>query len=240
MCLLVLEPLEKYVLNAEPIDLANLLEARLALNFKGIEYETTWVEATDIAATLEPLRLEPNADGKPYTIPTVRFPDGTYVMDSYKIATELERRYPSPSLRLDTPVLEETQKQVLNLVLPLRGVFPIRILENIVNPRSAEWVERKREEDFGLSWDEIARTYGGEDAWTKAEPASRALGDILKAEGGPFALGKTVSYADFIIVGCLQFFKRVDVHIYERIVGVEPALNTLYEASATWLERDDH
>lgn len=214
--------------------------ARLVLNFKGLDYRTTWVEAPDIAPTLEPLGLEPNAHGKPYTIPAIRLPDGTYVMDSQKIATELERRYPSPSLHLDAPILEEAQKQLLHALVSLRGFLGIKVLNNIVSPRSTEWVERKREEDFGMSWSDIAKNYGGEDAWTEAEPAIRALGAILKSEGGPFALGKTVSYVDFVIVGGLQCFKRADVDIYERIVGVEPALKTLYDASAAWLERDDH
>ena len=216
------------------------MEARLVLNFKGLDYKTTWVEAPDIAPTLQSLGLEPNATGIPYTVPTICLPDGTYIMDSYKIAMELERRYPSPSLRLNTAAVEEAQKQILSVLVSLRGLVGIKVLSHIVNPRSTEWVERQREEGFGLSWDEIAKTYGGENAWTEAEPAIRALGAILKAEEGPFALGKIVTYVDFVIVGGLQCFKRADADVYERIVRVEPALKTLYEASAAWLARDDH
>ena len=49
-----------------------------------------------------------------------------------------------------------------------------------------------------------------------------------------------VSYADLVIVGALRFVKSAGEDIYERAVGIEPALKDLYEASKAWLERDDH
>jgi len=48
------------------------------------------------------------------------------------------------------------------------------------------------------------------------------------------------SYADFVILGWLQFFKTIDMKLYERVVSIEPAFGTLYDASKQWLERDDH
>ena len=53
-------------------------------------------------------------------------------------------------------------------------------------------------------------------------------------------LWHVVSYADLVVVGALQFVKSVGEDIYERAVGIEPALKDLYEAAKTWLERDDH
>lgn len=51
---------------------------------------------------------------------------------------------------------------------------------------------------------------------------------------------RAVSYADFVIVGLLQFTKRCDQEVYGRAAKMEPALKTLYEASAAWVERDNH
>lgn len=51
---------------------------------------------------------------------------------------------------------------------------------------------------------------------------------------------RSVSYADFPLVGFLQFMKKIEEDIYERAVRIEPALKSLYEASAGCLKRDDH
>jgi hypothetical protein len=48
------------------------------------------------------------------------------------------------------------------------------------------------------------------------------------------------SYADFVIVGMLQFFKEVDEDIYERLVKAEPEFGKLYDVCKQWLERNDH
>ena len=34
--------------------------------------------------------------------------------------------------------------------------------------------------------------------------------------------------------------KRVEEDTFKRVVEMEPALKTLYDASAAWLQRDDH
>ena len=49
-----------------------------------------------------------------------------------------------------------------------------------------------------------------------------------------------MSYGDFVMVSALHFFKLVDEEVYKRVVAIEPALGKVYEASTTWLERDDH
>ena len=48
------------------------------------------------------------------------------------------------------------------------------------------------------------------------------------------------SYADFIVVGMLHFFKVLDEDIYGRVVKAGPDCGKLYEACKQWLERDDH
>ena len=48
------------------------------------------------------------------------------------------------------------------------------------------------------------------------------------------------SYADFVVVGMLHFFKVIDESIYERVVATEPECGKLYDACKPWLERDDY
>ena len=183
--------------------------------------------------------LSPNSEGTPYSIPAVQLPDGTYMMDSRKIARELEHRYPSPSLQLDSPILKKVEGLIPRLTTPLIGVFMPKVPTGLLNPPSAEYFERTRAKRFGKTLSEVGRDSDEEKAWAQVEPPLKEMGDILKAEGGPFALGKTASYADFVIVSLLQYAKRVDEVIYERAVAIEPSLRIVYDASKQWLERDD-
>ena len=232
--------MEEYILQASrsghPTDSRT---ARLALNYKGIDYETMWLEYPDVAPTLKSFGLSPNSEGMPYTIPAVQLPDGTYMMDSRKIATELEHRYPSPSLRLDSPILKKVEGLIPRLTGPLVGVFMPKVPPALLNPPSAEYFERTRAVRYGKTLSEMGRDSDEEKAWAQVEPLLKEMGDILKAEGGPFALGQTVSYTDFVIVSLLQYSKRVDEAIYERAVAIEPTLRMVYDASEQWLKRDD-
>ncbi|TVY31332.1 Glutathione S-transferase-like protein [Lachnellula subtilissima] len=149
-------------------------------------------------------------------------------MESQAIAQRLEKR---PSHSIPTPRLPAP---------PKRGLWQPAVPANLLNPSSKEYFERTRHERLGKPLAQLAQESGGEEAWMAAMPEMKELGALLKAEGGPFVMGKTPSYADFVIVGWLQFFKTIDVKLYERVVSIEPAFGTLYDASKQWLERDDH
>ena len=189
---------------------------------------------------MQSLGLGPNAEGTPYTIPAIRFPDGSCMMDSRKIATELEKRFPEPSMHLDAPELRQVEETITKCFSPLRNTFLPKVPGALLNPVSAEYFERTREERFGMPLAQLDKERGGEIGWKEAEPALQELGALLRAKGGPFVLGNTVSYADFIILGMIQFARRIHEDLYQRAIAAEPSFKTLYEASRTWLERDDH
>ena len=51
----------------------------------------------------------------------------------------------------------------------------------------------------------------------------------------------TASYADMVVLGWLQFYRRIDEErLFNRVVRLEPALGRLYEAGKQWLKRDDY
>ncbi|KAL6720023.1 hypothetical protein ACLMJK_001944 [Lecanora helva] len=218
----------------------NPWKPRLILNLKGIPYKTEWIEYPDLAPTLKAFGIPPNPEGSQYTSPTVRIGD-KYVMDSKNIAVELERHYPSPSLHLDLPVLPKVQ-EIINTSFQssLRGVLMPKIPSKLLTPGSAPFWIAKREKEFGMPLPQLEKETNVDNAWEKATPGMEALGALLKADGGPFILGKVVSYADLIIVAALHCIRRVGEENYERAVAIEPALGTLYEVSKAWLERDDH
>lgn len=160
------------------------------LNLKGIPYKTEWIEYPDIAPTFKSFGIPPNAEGIPYTIPTIRIGSDEYVMDSYKIATEIEQLHPSPPLHLDSSILRRVQELMAQGLTPLRGVL-IPNISRKLNPPSEEYFEKTRSARFGMPLAQLEKEQGGESAWAGAEPAMKELGAILRAQGGPFVLGKT-------------------------------------------------
>lgn len=99
-----------------------------------------------------------------------------------------------------------------------------------------------REAQLGCTLEEAAK--GLDKAWEDATPILREIGDVLREnESGPFALGGEISYADFILVGAMQFLRRIGGEgkesFYEKFVAIEPAFGKLFEASKYLLVKDN-
>ncbi|OJD32749.1 glutathione s-transferase [Diplodia corticola] len=225
----------------------NPWKTRMALNYKNIEYETEWLEYPDVAPTLKAKGLPPNEGDPntviPYTIPTVQFPDGTYVMDSLEIARELEKRYANvgPSLRLDAPVVAQVIDAIPKVMKPLAGALLPRCPRVLLSEKSAAYFYETRKERFGMSLDQYEAEKGGEPAWADAKQPIENLAALLKqTTDGPYFLGNEVSYADFIVASLLRWVKLLGLELYDRFVAHDKALDDLYKACAKWLERDDH
>ena len=122
-------------------------------------------------------------------------------MDSKAIALRLEKDYPSPSMHLDSPILPEVEKIVLSINAALRGVWCPKVPAKLLNEPSQEYFVRTREERFGIKFENMAETMGGEEAWTEALPGVKALGEILKKNRGPFVDGETGRF-------CSNFMSR--------------------------------
>ena len=164
----------------------------MVLNYKNIPYKTEFIEYPDIAPTLKSFGLPPNENcNTPYTIPTIRDANGKYTMDSRKIVAELEKQYPEPSLHLDSPQLAKVDELVMKTIAPLRAVIMPLVPRNILREPSAEYFERKGEERFGMPLAQVEKEQGGNKGWEGAIPYLKETGDMLRAEGGPFLLGKT-------------------------------------------------
>lgn len=179
------------------------MTARLILNFKGIPYKTEWLEYPDIAPTLKSFGIPPSEPPcTAYTSPTIRISD-KYVMDSRKIADVLEKEYPSPSLHLDSPILKKVEELAPQCITALVPVYIPRAPRYVLNPPSAEYFDRTRAARFGMPLSQLENEKGGESAWKIAEPKWKELGTLLKAEGGPFFMGKTGMH-----IGSLLTFQR--------------------------------
>lgn len=214
----------------------------MILNYKRIPYTTQWVEYPDLAPTLQSLGLPPNSPDAPgyyadYSSPAIRYADGSHAMDSWPIAHELDKQYPEPSLHLDDAIVVQVRDLTGVFTTPLRAHIIPRV-PWLLPERSAAYFYETRKARFGKSLQDVA-SEAGEANWEEARAPAKKMGDLLRQHGGPFFLGNTVSYADFIFVSALHFFKRVDEAIFARVMGLDPAFEKVYAASKAWLARDD-
>jgi len=204
-----------------------------------------------LVPTLQPSDLTPpqttsdipaNTDkgATPYTIPAITLTPTTHLQDSAKIAPELEKLQPTPSLHLDSPILPRVSALVGEIAGPLIPFWMPLVPKNLLNPPSAAYFERTRAEKLGKPLSELAKD-ATDEQWAKCKEPTAKMAALLKenSEKGPFFMGETVSYADFVLVSAIHFFKRVDESYFERFVGSDDAFGKLYEACGKWLERDD-
>ncbi|TFB02959.1 hypothetical protein CCMA1212_005315 [Trichoderma ghanense] len=222
----------------------NPWKTRLLLNYKGLDYKTEWLHYPEIAPRLSP-HLPPNETGKAYTIPAILFPDGTYLMDSAKIASAIEQRYPSPPAHLSSPIVPQIENLTLETITPLFPILMHKISQVIITDKDYDYWVGQHTRALGMPLDEYERQAGGEKVWNAAQPALSELTALLKERQaeGPFFLGAEVSYADFVWVGCLVFVKRVDEGIFRELLdrsGAREVHERLLEACEPWLKRNDY
>lgn len=166
---------------------------RLALNYLGIPYETTWLEYPEIAPTLEKFGIKPwnNKDTK-YTVPALRFTDGTCTMNSVHIIQEIEKRYcfpDYPTLSANNPMSKRVQDIVYDLFESLEGILLAKVASNILNNSSAEFFRRTREGWLGMSLEDVSEKSGGEEAWLRSKKQFGDLAGMLRENKGIFVLG---------------------------------------------------
>jgi glutathione S-transferase len=189
--------------------------------------------------------LPPNPKDAPgyftdYSIPAIKYEDGSYQMDSWLIAHELEKRYPSPSLHLDDPVNIKVRDQIPAILGPIFLQF-LLIIPTLLPERSQEYFYRTREADLGKPLSEVHKEAlaNAEEGWKKTEESLKEVADLLKKHEGPYFLGKTVSYADFIFVSALYFVKCLSEEAYQRMLSLDPSISKVYEASKQWFMKDN-
>lgn len=225
----------------------NIHLVRLVLNFKDLPYTTEWTEYPDLEPTLSGLGVKPNDPSSAmasYTAPTVKLPDGTFIMDSWPIVQHLEKENPTPSLHLDSPYLKKIQDLMPKLMPTLSPIYLPAVPRLLLNDKSAKYFRETREKRVGMPLDEFEKSdKGGPAAFKAAKPYLEEVVAMLKEnESGPFFMGKEPSYADFVFVGAVRMFERIDrLGEFMRSVDGEDVkyLANQFEACEQWLLRDD-
>jgi glutathione S-transferase len=165
-------------------------------------------------------------------------------MDSRQIANHIEKTHPQPPVHLDSPYLTKVEELVISIFAPLRPICYMRVPANLLNEASKPYWLTTRAERVGMPLDEHERQSGGEAAYRGSEPHLKQITSLLQENSdGPYFMGRTVSYADFVWVSALVFFKRVDGALFEQVLkrtGDEAAHVALLDACEPWLKRSGY
>lgn len=220
-------------------------EARLALNYKGISYDTQWVEYPDIAPLFKSFGIAPNppdSGNVPYAIPAVRLADGRYVMDSVKIAEALDEQQPLPSLHLTSPRVGQVQKAVKLANEALAPISKPRVPVMLLNSGSLDYFHRTRSKRYGMSLEELARSdLAGEGVWAGAADGLALMRDVLAEDkAGPYVMGQDPGFADFVLAGFWKFMQLLDHDgdLFGRVMEYEESFPKHFAACQKWFEKD--
>ncbi|KAF7354189.1 Glutathione S-transferase-like protein ustS [Mycena venus] len=198
---------------------ANTWKARLALNYKGIPYNTVWLEYPEIEPLSKKLGALPTRnkpDGSPlYTLPLIHdLSTGTVLSDSDKIAVYLDATYP------DTPRLMPTGTVGMHFAFEdavLALLFPLwRYLNTpthaILNPASEAYFRTVQEATFGMKVEEM-NPIGDVDAreWQKVKDSFGRMDSWIRANGQgiKYFMGDSHCYADLWLSAYLVSVKLV-------------------------------
>ncbi|KAI0086966.1 glutathione transferase GTE1 [Irpex rosettiformis] len=202
----------------------NTWKVRFALNIKGLNYKTEWIEYPDIEALYHKLNLPAKyfkKDGSSYyCLPVIHDPStNTTMLDSFDIIQYLDKTYPTTP-PLITDELAPLHAAFVHAALPtvqyqLWNIVTLAV-SNHLNERSEEYYRRTREADKGKKLEDICT----EKEWKETE---EGFGTVLKwldrgGEGRELFLGDKISFPDLQIVGWLLWAK---VSLGEDSVGWE-------------------
>ncbi|VTT80926.1 unnamed protein product [Fusarium fujikuroi] len=214
--------------------------ARLLLNYKGLDYKTEWLEYPEIKERLSK-HVSPNERGAPFTCPAVQMPDGSYIMDSYKIVDVIEEKYPEPSVHLNNPMQDRLRASMIKFMTEMVPIYVPGVAKNIIGEKSIDFFLETRLQDVGMPLYEYGEK-NSPGAFDRAEPFAREITALLNENAsGPFLLGDVVSYADFIWAGILLFFQCLGEDEYKevlRITGDGDVHTKFLDGLRPWTEKN--
>jgi len=190
---------------------------RTALLFKGVPFKTEWIEYPDIEGKMKEIGAAPTdkwKDGRPqYTLPVIKDEStGKVVSDSLTIAKYLDATYPSHPTLL--PLGASTPAAIFEDYFFSTAIGPLALLlladsHGRLNPPSAAYFRRTREESYGKTIEEFAPPGPvREAAWAGLKKGLSKVGASY-AKGTYFFYGETLSYVDLVAVSYLLWAKIV-------------------------------
>ncbi|KAH7915563.1 glutathione S-transferase, partial [Hygrophoropsis aurantiaca] len=196
----------------------NTWKVRLALNYKGLPFETRWVETCDIEKVCKSLGIPPTSvspSGTPkYTLPALidhTFSPPSILSDSTPIIEYLERTYPDPdpSRALCPPnsrSLEALFEYYINSSITAH-IIPLMVMHmyDKKTPRDRVHFRERMEAAFGKRLEDIElQGREREEAWKRIEVVFDLLSFFMQQNGGgDFFTGEKLSLADCTLGGLM-------------------------------------
>jgi maleylacetoacetate isomerase len=177
---------------------------RIALNLKGIAYETATIHLVKDGGHNK--RPEFRAVNPQMRVPALVTPAGDILIQSLAIIDYLEETHPQPALLPKDPIARAKVRALAEIVAcdihPLNNIGPLRYLKNTMG----------QEQSAIDAWYHHWVTSGFE--------AIEAL-----IEGSPYACGNEVTLADLCLVPQVYNARRLKVPLekFPKIVGVDKA-----------------
>ncbi|EGU78257.1 hypothetical protein FOXB_11230 [Fusarium oxysporum f. sp. conglutinans Fo5176] len=135
------------------------------------------------------LSVSPNEQGAPFTCPAIQLPDGSYIMDSYKIVDVIEEKYPEPSVHLNNPMQDRLRASMIKFMTEMVPVYVPGVAKNIIGEKSIDFFLATRLQDVGMPLYEYGEKHSP-GAFDRAEPFAREITALLEENtSGPFLLG---------------------------------------------------
>lgn len=199
----------------------------MCLNFKGIPFETEWVEYPDIESVCKAIGAAPTdkkLDGSPeYTVPVIKDTStGTVLSESFEIAKYLDKTYvstptlfPPGTVALQAAFQEAWLGNLKGWATFITGVTFLRL-----NPASHEFFRKSREEWWGMKIEEMlppkdSEKWKGEMA--KIRNGFNNLDSWYNAGGTQFLTGDEITYADITVAAWVGWFKDILPEEWEEV-----------------------
>ncbi|KAJ9296871.1 hypothetical protein DTO271G3_5070 [Paecilomyces variotii] len=232
----------------------NTLKTRIVLNYKGIPYTQSFLSYPDVAAVLKQLEVPPESEGFPYTLPaiihksTIKTNPFGAMMDSFPIAVHLEQAFPAPSYPSIFPfgdsshaLARAVEFMMLSLVWKSYRIIMPKVPGQL-DERGSKYFHDTRTARFGKPLLELLPKDQQEydEIWKETEKVLLTWTAMLKGKPGkkgPFFEGEKAGYADFIAVGFVAWFERMDKPTFQKMMEVgDGELKTLWDASVQWVD----
>jgi glutathione S-transferase len=212
------------------------LRTALLLAHRSLPHERVFVSFPDIRPTLSALNVSADSNGD-FTLPALRIGDDVPIMGSLEIAEALEALVPaSPthpgvfSLPGSREVARDINAAVFAPFRPLAG-HVVPHTPAILDAHAVEFFERTRLEALGRSLatviaekeaagERFEEIYGSvTDKWAEAVAAHQEVAEREGRGSGPYVMGDTVTYADFIVAGMVKWVESVRGEAAAKVVG---------------------
>ncbi|PRP77525.1 glutathione S-transferase [Planoprotostelium fungivorum] len=192
----------------------NPWKTRLALNYKGVDYETVFVPLMDVEKVrrdldVPPCRLYPDGSSF-YTLPIIRDHHHQIIKgDSFDIALYLDDKYPHlPRLIPPSSIsIHAAFNQFVDTVFTRSGVS--HLFKMPLDATTIQVFQKKMMDKFNIPWGMVTTA---EQEKKDVETFKSNLNDLANVfrcrDEGPFLEGACLSYADLIVGGWLMMIEE--------------------------------